>query len=60
MNVMESEAREMMESEDSELFVWEAFSFVLGMECLVLIFRASVDGLPIRKAIINKMATIIL
>ena len=53
---MESEDREMMETDDSEVFVAE----VLGMECLVLIFRASSDGDPVRRIIINKMTTIIL
>lgn len=57
--MMESKESEMMESEDSELS-FDTFSVVLGMECLVFIFLASRDGVPVIKTIINNTAAIIL
>lgn len=56
---MESEEREMMESEDSE-FAFDTFSVILVMECLVFIFLASRDGVPVGKTIINNTAAKIL
>lgn len=52
-NVMESEESEIIESDDSKTLALFDFSDCLGIGCFVFIFRASIDGVPIRKEIMK-------